>query len=79
MTTFAPKWAGTIAAATGVVGWLGISQLAHQREAWDSDLYFSVFIPAVAIIVAGLGFLAPHRAWRLTPVARPARNDHTFR
>jgi peptidoglycan/LPS O-acetylase OafA/YrhL len=64
MTTLPPKWAGAIAAAAGVIGWLAISQLAHRSEAWDSDLYFSIFIPAVAIIVGGLGFLAPHRAWR---------------
>jgi hypothetical protein len=56
--------AGAIAAAAGVIGWLGISQLTHHREAWDSDLYFSWFLPCLAIIVAGLGFFAPHRAWR---------------
>jgi hypothetical protein len=64
MTTLSPKIAGVIAAAAGAIGWLGISQLTHRREAWDSDLYFSLFIPALTLLVGALGFFAPHRAWR---------------
>jgi hypothetical protein len=53
-----------IAATVGVVGWLGISQLTHRREAWDSDLYFSWFLPSVALVVGGLAFFIPERTWR---------------
>jgi hypothetical protein len=64
MSTLKPKWAAALAAAAGVIGWLGISHLSRRPEAWDSDLYFSLFLPAIIIVVASLGFFAPHRAWR---------------
>lgn len=64
MTTLHPKWAYTIAATVGAVGWVTISQVTHRREAWDSGLYFSWFLPSVALVVAGLAFFAPQRAWR---------------
>jgi len=64
MTTLKPTWAYLIAALAGAVGWLGIGHLTHRREAWDSSLYFSWFLPSIALIVAGLGFFAPHRPWR---------------
>jgi len=64
MTTLRAPFAYTIAAVAGAVGWLGISQLTHRREAWDSDLYFSWFLPSVALVVAGLAFFAPTRSWR---------------
>jgi hypothetical protein len=74
MTTLHPKWAYAIATATGAVGWVVISQVTHRREAWDSGLYFSWFLPSVALIVAGLAFFAPRRAWRwaLVPFAAQA-------
>jgi hypothetical protein len=64
MTTLKPKWAAAIAATAGVFGWLGISHLSRRPEAWDSDLYFSLFLPSIVVVVAALGFFAPHRAWR---------------
>ncbi|MGH7512439.1 MAG: hypothetical protein ACREOQ_05875 [Gemmatimonadales bacterium] len=64
MSTLQPKWAYSVAAATGAVGWIAISYLTHRREAWDSDLYFSWFLPSAALVVAGLAFFAPERAWR---------------
>lgn len=74
MTTLRPAFAYTIAAVVGAVGWLGISQLTHRREAWDSDLYFSWFLPSVALVVGGLAFFAPDRSWRwaLTPFGAQA-------
>ena len=51
-----------------------ISHLTHRREAWDSELYFSWFLPSLALVVAGLGFFAPDRVWRwaFTPFAAQA-------
>ena len=63
MTLRAPV-AYTIAAVVGAVGWLGISELTHRREAWDSELYFCWFLPSVALVIAGLAFFAPERSWR---------------
>jgi hypothetical protein len=64
MTSARAPFAYAIAAVVGAVGWLGISQLTHRPEAWDGDLYFSWFLPSVALVVAGLAFLAPERSWR---------------
>jgi len=64
MTTLRAPIAYTIAALAGAAGWLAISHLTHRREAWDSDLYFSWFLPSLALVVAALAFFAPDRAWR---------------
>jgi hypothetical protein len=64
MTTLRPRWAYAIAALVGALGWLAISQVTHRREAWDSELYFSWFLPSAALVVAALAFFAPERAWR---------------
>jgi hypothetical protein len=64
MTTLRPRWAYAVAATAGALGWVAISQVTHRREAWDSELYFSWFLPSVALVVAGLAFFAPERAWR---------------
>ena len=64
MTTIHPKWAYTVAAAVGAVGWVATSQVTHRREAWDSELYFTWVLPSVALVVGGLAFFAPGRAWR---------------
>jgi hypothetical protein len=64
MTTLPGKLAYVIAAALGAVGWVAISEMTHRREAWDSDLYFTWFLPSVAVVVAGLAFFAPERSWR---------------
>jgi hypothetical protein len=64
MTTLQPKWAYAISSAAGAIGWVAISQVTHRREAWDSELYFSWFLPSIALIVGGLAYFAPERAWR---------------
>ncbi len=64
MTTLRTPIAYTIAGVVGGIGWLAISQLTHRREAWDSELYFSWFLPSLALVLAALGFFAPDRAWR---------------
>jgi hypothetical protein len=64
VTTLRPRWACTIAALVGAFGWVAISQVTDRREAWDSELYFSWFLPSAALVVAGLAFFAPERWWR---------------
>jgi hypothetical protein len=58
------RGAYAVAALAGVAGWLVISMGTGRREAWDSEWYFSAFLPGVAVLVAWLGFLAPRGAWR---------------
>jgi hypothetical protein len=64
MTTLQPRLAYTVAAAAGAMGWIAISHVTGRREAWDSELYFSWFLPSIAIVVGGLAYFAPERAWR---------------
>ena len=64
VTTLSPKIAYGVAALVGAAGWILISQATHRREAWDSELYFSWFLPSAALVVAVLGFFAPERFWR---------------
>jgi hypothetical protein len=60
----AERWAYGMAALTGAATWFYIASAGGRREAWDSDLYFSVGLPVIALVAAVLGFLVPHRAWR---------------
>lgn len=53
-----------IAAVAGAAGWLVVSSTSGRREAWDSEAYFALLLPALAILVTWLGFLAPRAAWR---------------
>jgi hypothetical protein len=64
MTTLHSRVAYTVAAVAGAIGWVAISQVSGRREAWDSELYFSWFLPSIAIVVGALAYFAPERAWR---------------
>lgn len=64
MTTLPSRTAFLVAAVAGAVGWFAISATSGRREAWDSELYFGLFLPAIAILVTWLGFLSPRGAWR---------------
>jgi peptidoglycan/LPS O-acetylase OafA/YrhL len=57
-------WLLIAAAAGGALIWILISTASGKKEAWDSDLYFSIGIPAVCLLAALLGFLEPKRTWR---------------
>jgi len=53
--------------AAGVGGaliWILISTASGKKEAWDSELYFSISMPAVCLLAALLGFLEPKQTWR---------------
>ena len=78
MTTLHPRWAYAIAAAAGAVGWVAISMLTGRREAWDSELYFTWFLPSLALVVAALAFFAMDRAWRWAFVAFGAQAIMAF-
>ena len=57
-------WLVVTAVTGGIVVWLLVSAFAHKREAWDSDLYFTLGLPAVCLLSALLGYLEPSKAWR---------------
>jgi hypothetical protein len=52
------------AIGSGAGLWLWAAQTAGKLEAWDGPFYFSRVVPALAIVAAGCGFLAPRHAWR---------------
>jgi len=60
----AERSAYAVAAVGGAATWLMVSTIGGRREAWDSDLYFSVALPAIGALTALLGFLLPHPRWR---------------
>ena len=64
MMTIPARSAFILAAVAGAAGWVAITVSSGRREAWDSELYFGLFLPAIAILVAWLGFLSPRGAWR---------------
>jgi hypothetical protein len=64
MTTLTDRSAFAAAAVAGAVGWAAITYATGRREAWDSEWYFSILLPGLAILVSWLGFLAPRAAWR---------------
>ena len=64
MITISERTAFLVAAVAGAIGWAAISVTTGRREAWDSEAYFGLFLPGLAILIAWLGFLAPRGAWR---------------
>ena len=59
-----PIWATLITSGTGAIAWLAVSMLGGRSEAWDSPLYFTIAMPALAIVIAAVAFFAPARFWR---------------
>ena len=57
-------WLYGLALVTGILVWAAVSNATGRREAWDSQWYFLVSIPAVCIVSAVLGFVEPRGAWR---------------
>jgi hypothetical protein len=53
-----------IAVSSGAVLWIWAAHVSGKLEAWDGPLYFSRVVPALAVISACCGFLAPRHAWR---------------
>jgi hypothetical protein len=57
-------WLYLASAIGGAAIWIAISAATGRREAWDSDLYFTLGIPAVCVLSLVLGFAEPTRPWR---------------
>lgn len=57
-------WLYVTAVTGGALVWALMSASSHKREAWDSDLYFTVGLPAVCLLSAVLGYLQPDKPWR---------------
>jgi hypothetical protein len=64
VTTLSDKWAYTFAAFAGAASWIAISVATGRHEAWDHEIYFTLALPCLWVLCAGLGFIVPARAWR---------------
>jgi len=57
-------WLYFAAAVCGAAIWILIAQASGRREAWDSNLYYSIGIPAACLISMAFAFFRPGRSWR---------------
>ena len=57
-------WLYLVAAACGAAIWILIALASGRKEAWDSELYCSVGIPAVCLVSMAFAFFEPDRSWR---------------
>ena len=48
----------------GLLLWGASAQLGHNREPWDSALYWQASYPLAILLSAALGFAFPTRPWR---------------
>ena len=48
----------------GAVSWLVVAHVTGRREAWDSELYFTVVLPSLGLLAGLLAFVVPERPWR---------------
>ncbi len=48
----------------GALIWIVIVQVSGRSEAWDSDLYFSMGMPAMCVVSFALALAEPERSWR---------------
>jgi hypothetical protein len=57
-------WLYLVSAVCGAAIWILIALASGRKEAWDSDLYFSVGIPDVCLVAMAFAFVEPNRSWR---------------
>jgi hypothetical protein len=57
-------WLYLLAAVCGAAIWILIALASGRNEAWDSNSYFSVGIPAVCLVSLAFAFFEPNRSWR---------------
>jgi hypothetical protein len=57
-------WLCLAAIVGGAAIWIFVALSSGRAEAWDSDLYFSVGIPAACLVSMALAFFGPKRPWR---------------
>ena len=56
--------AALVSVASGAVFWIWAAAASHKVEAWDGPYYFSRVVPALWVMAALCGLLAPRMPWR---------------
>jgi len=54
-----------LALAAGLIVWLVIGTLTHNREAWDAPAYLWLGVPTLALSTATLAFFFPAHPYRI--------------
>jgi hypothetical protein len=62
-----------VAIATGVALELAVQMAGGRREAWDSPIYWTVGIPAAAVVAAVIGYVASGKEWLSTALIVPSQ------
>ena len=57
-------WLYGAACGSGILVWILVSSFSGQTEAWDSESYLFLGIPALCIVACTLGFIEPKQPWR---------------
>lgn len=70
-----PSKQGAILAsiATGVALELGVAAVGGRREAWDSEIFLTVGLPAVLLISCAIGYFAGRKHWFWTALIVPSQ------
>ena len=50
-------------AVVGLAIWLAVSAVSGKREVWESDYFYNVGFPCLALVSGVAGFLRPNRPW----------------
>jgi hypothetical protein len=59
--------------ATGVFLELGTQVVSGRREAWDSELYWTLGLPIAGMAAIAIGFLSRRREWLWTLLLVPSQ------
>ena len=59
--------------ATGVALEIGVALTGGRREAWDSPIFWTVGLPAAALVALLIGFGARRPAWLWTVLIAPSQ------
>ena len=61
---FHPMWASLVTLGVGAATWIVVAMAGGRREAWDSELYFIMVLPLIALTAGLVSYKVPNRTWR---------------
>jgi peptidoglycan/LPS O-acetylase OafA/YrhL len=61
---FQPLWASLVTLGVGAATWIVVAMYGGRREAWDSELYWTFVMPAIALTAGIVSYKVPVRTWR---------------
>lgn len=61
---FKPVWATLTTVGVGAATWFAVAMAGSRHEAWDSELYFVLVMPLIALTAGAVSFKVPRHFWR---------------